>query len=201
MTSSARQKFDVLVVGAGPAGMAAAARAAETGVRVGLVDDNFNPGGQIWRGGVEGDNPQAAAWMERLQAAQVMKLCGVRVFHQPETGVLLGETTRRDLRTGLRQTDSGHGRARKISAVSGLDLAQCDGCGRSAGHGEERPFRSRKTRGGGRHRAAVAGGRGQLAQAWCGNSRCSASKRPGAAWRVLVLRWPLNPRRSFRVCG
>ncbi len=89
---AARQKFEVLVVGAGPAGMAAAARAGESGVHVGLVDDNFSPGGQIWRGGVEGGNPQAAGWMERLQAAQVVKLCGARVFHQPETGVLLAET-------------------------------------------------------------------------------------------------------------
>jgi len=92
MSRNTRQKFEVLVVGAGPAGMAAAARAAETGVSVGLVDDNFNPGGQIWRGGIEGGNPQASSWMERLQAAQVTKLCGVRIFHQPETGVLLGET-------------------------------------------------------------------------------------------------------------
>src|SRR6202049_1732274 len=92
MSSSARQKFEVLVVGAGPAGMAAATRAGESGVHAGLVDDNFSPGGQIWRGGVEGGNPQAAGWMERLQAAQVVKLCGVRVFHQPETGVLLAET-------------------------------------------------------------------------------------------------------------
>jgi len=72
--------------------MAAAVRAGESGAHVGLVDDNFSPGGQIWRGGVEGDNPQAAAWLERLQAAGVVKLCGVRVFHQPETGVLLAET-------------------------------------------------------------------------------------------------------------
>ena len=50
MTSVSRQNFDVLVVGAGPAGMAAAARAGESGVHVGLVDDNFNLGGQIWRG-------------------------------------------------------------------------------------------------------------------------------------------------------
>ena len=92
MTSHVRQKFEVLVVGAGPAGMAAAARAGESGVHVGLVDDNFNPGGQIWRGGVEGADRQAAAWMERLQAANVLKLCGVRIFHQPDTGVLLGET-------------------------------------------------------------------------------------------------------------
>jgi NADPH-dependent 2,4-dienoyl-CoA reductase/sulfur reductase-like enzyme len=92
MNRNTRQKFEVLVVGAGPAGMAAAARAGESGVHVGLVDDNFNPGGQIWRGGVEGGNPEAAVWIERLQAAKVVKLCGVRIFHQPETGVLLGET-------------------------------------------------------------------------------------------------------------
>ncbi len=92
MNKNTRQKFEVLVVGAGPAGMAAAARAGESGVHVGLVDDNFNPGGQIWRAGIEGENPQAAVWTERLQAAQVVKLCGVRIFHQPEAGVLLGET-------------------------------------------------------------------------------------------------------------
>jgi NADPH-dependent 2,4-dienoyl-CoA reductase/sulfur reductase-like enzyme len=92
VNSIARQKFEVLVVGAGPAGMAAAARAGESGLHVGLVDDNFNPGGQIWRGGVESGNPEAVVWIERLQAAKAVKLGGVRIFHQPETGVLLGET-------------------------------------------------------------------------------------------------------------
>jgi D-hydroxyproline dehydrogenase subunit alpha len=71
--------------------MAAAARAGEGGAHVGLVDDNFNPGGQIWRSGVEGGHPHATEWLERLQAAQVVKLCGLRVFHQTETGVLLAE--------------------------------------------------------------------------------------------------------------
>src|SRR5690349_2419043 len=41
---------DVLVVGAGPAGMAAAVAAAENGCRVRVVDDNPAAGGQIWRG-------------------------------------------------------------------------------------------------------------------------------------------------------
>lgn len=91
MSRSARQKFDVLVIGGGPAGMAAAARAGESGASVGLVDDNFNPGGQIWRSGVEGSHPHAAEWIERLQAVEVVQLCGVRVFHQPEMGVLLAE--------------------------------------------------------------------------------------------------------------
>jgi len=41
---------DVLVVGAGPAGLAAAAEAGERGRRVLVVDDNRAAGGQIWRG-------------------------------------------------------------------------------------------------------------------------------------------------------
>lgn len=43
-------RFDVVVAGAGPGGMAAAAVAAETGKRVCLLDANPAPGGQIWRG-------------------------------------------------------------------------------------------------------------------------------------------------------
>jgi len=43
----------VLVIGAGPAGLAAAYRAAEHGLRVTVVDDNPAAGGQIWRGGEE----------------------------------------------------------------------------------------------------------------------------------------------------
>ena len=43
-------RFDVVVVGAGPGGMAAATVVAEAGKRVCLVDDNASPGGQIWRG-------------------------------------------------------------------------------------------------------------------------------------------------------
>jgi len=42
--------FDVVVVGAGPGGIASAAIAAEAGLRVCLIDDNRGPGGQIWRG-------------------------------------------------------------------------------------------------------------------------------------------------------
>jgi NADPH-dependent 2,4-dienoyl-CoA reductase/sulfur reductase-like enzyme len=40
---------DVAVVGAGPAGLAAAAAAAEAGARVILTDEQPAPGGQIWR--------------------------------------------------------------------------------------------------------------------------------------------------------
>jgi D-hydroxyproline dehydrogenase subunit alpha len=48
-------RFDVVIVGAGPAGLAAADEAARAGARTALIDDNPRPGGQIWRQG-----PQAS---------------------------------------------------------------------------------------------------------------------------------------------
>jgi NADPH-dependent 2,4-dienoyl-CoA reductase/sulfur reductase-like enzyme len=90
---SKEMSFDVLAVGGGPAGMAAAARAAECGTRVAIADDNARLGGQIWRGESENATSQeAAGWSSRQQAAGVVLLCGMRVFHQPEPGVLLAET-------------------------------------------------------------------------------------------------------------
>jgi len=43
------EHYDIAVVGAGPAGLAAAARAAELGLSVLLADENPAPGGQIYR--------------------------------------------------------------------------------------------------------------------------------------------------------
>ncbi|GGC77699.1 NAD(P)/FAD-dependent oxidoreductase [Undibacterium terreum] len=45
--------YEILVVGAGPAGLAAARSAASAGARVGIIEDNPYSGGQIWRGGAE----------------------------------------------------------------------------------------------------------------------------------------------------
>jgi NADPH-dependent 2,4-dienoyl-CoA reductase/sulfur reductase-like enzyme len=52
--------FDVLVIGAGPAGLAAAQAAASHGVRVGLLDAHARPGGQVWRHDVRHAPPRAA---------------------------------------------------------------------------------------------------------------------------------------------
>ena len=41
--------YDVVVIGAGPAGLAAAATAAEAGLSTLLLDENAGPGGQVWR--------------------------------------------------------------------------------------------------------------------------------------------------------
>ena len=44
-----RDSYDVVVIGAGPAGLAAAANAAEAGLSTLLLDENAGPGGQVWR--------------------------------------------------------------------------------------------------------------------------------------------------------
>ena len=84
-------RFDVLVIGAGPAGLAAGACAAECGVKVGIVDDNPAPGGQIWRGESAKTSSAAAPWIRRLQSTGAQVLCGTQVFHQTQPGSLLAE--------------------------------------------------------------------------------------------------------------
>lgn len=88
-------RFDVLVVGAGPAGIAAAVRASESRARTGLVDDNPAPGGQIWRNGAP--QPEAArTWLARLNASGVQRLQGWRVFDSLEPGLLVAESSGAD---------------------------------------------------------------------------------------------------------
>lgn len=43
------ERYDLVVVGAGPAGLAAAAKASEFGLSILIVDENTGPGGQIYR--------------------------------------------------------------------------------------------------------------------------------------------------------
>ena len=84
---------DVLIVGAGPAGLAAACRVAENGLRVIVVDDNPAAGGQIWRG--EQAKPasrEAQAWFERIRNVDIQLINGARVFQQARAGTLLAET-------------------------------------------------------------------------------------------------------------
>jgi len=87
------ERFDILVVGAGPAGIAAAVTAAAAGRSVALLDDNPVAGGQIWRSG--GHLPaQAQEWMARLEASPVVRLQGWRVVDCPDQHVVRAEAGR-----------------------------------------------------------------------------------------------------------
>ncbi len=62
---------DLIVVGAGPAGMAAATSAADLGLTVIIVDQQAEPGGQIYRG------------LERLLRVRLETLCLITVPCEP----------------------------------------------------------------------------------------------------------------------
>lgn len=103
----------VVVVGGGPAGIAAATRAAEAGRRVLLVDEGMRPGGQIWRHR-SGIAPEAAAvggsggearpprrareWLARLEASGARALCEASVVDAPGPLELLVEIDGRPVR-------------------------------------------------------------------------------------------------------
>jgi D-hydroxyproline dehydrogenase subunit alpha len=84
----------VVVVGAGPAGMAAATIAAECGCQVRLLDENPAPGGQIWRNydaEAARQSPhrrEFTAWMTRLQASGGVCEAGSSVVDCPSANVL-----------------------------------------------------------------------------------------------------------------
>ncbi|MCG8462200.1 MAG: FAD-dependent oxidoreductase [Holophagales bacterium] len=98
-------RFEVAVIGGGPAGVAAAVTAAEAGAEVVLVDDNPELGGQIWRQGSAGypapasptpaspaaespgtAPPAARPWLQRLEAAGVELLCPATVVDAQRDG-------------------------------------------------------------------------------------------------------------------
>lgn len=88
---------DLLIVGAGPAGMAAALAAAPSGARIVLLDDNPAPGGQIWRDGPQAHLPPAA--LQRREALEkhtnIELRCGTRVVAVAGPNALLLEDAER----------------------------------------------------------------------------------------------------------
>jgi NADPH-dependent 2,4-dienoyl-CoA reductase/sulfur reductase-like enzyme len=80
--------FDVAIVGAGPAGIAAALSASVKGTRVALIDDNDLPGGQIYRA-IQGEaNPAVAGQIEEIAKHGVVRFDNTAVYDAPAAGVL-----------------------------------------------------------------------------------------------------------------
>ncbi len=90
--SNADFQFEIVVVGAGPAGIAAACAAAASGKRVAVVDDTPWQGGQIWRGEqARPKNPQAQQWLRKFRECGATILDRTSVIASPEKGLLLAE--------------------------------------------------------------------------------------------------------------
>ncbi len=86
-----RLQADVLVVGAGPAGMAAVRRLLQAGRQVIWIDNQTGPGGQIWRG------QPPAAWQGLTEQAGLTRLPLHAVIAADGPTALLLHDTRQDL--------------------------------------------------------------------------------------------------------
>ena len=80
---------DVAVIGGGPAGIAAAARASEAGKRVMVLDEAAHLGGQIWRHHSRASLPaQARRWLDRFDRSGAEGLTETSVVDLQEGQVL-----------------------------------------------------------------------------------------------------------------
>ncbi len=96
--SEHRLHAELVVVGGGPAGLAAACVAAESGQRVLLLDDTPWLGGQIWRGQQTHPSlPLAQHWFARFQRCQATLLDRAQVIAAPQPGVILAERDQQPL--------------------------------------------------------------------------------------------------------
>jgi NADPH-dependent 2,4-dienoyl-CoA reductase/sulfur reductase-like enzyme len=129
MSSDRMDRFDVLVVGGGPAGMAAAACAAEARLNVGILDDNFSLGGQVWRGESVNANSHCAQWIQRVRAAGAHVKSGVRVVHQPEPGTLLAESPEARYQVGYQKLVLATGARERFLPFPGWTLPNIMGAG------------------------------------------------------------------------
>lgn len=101
--------FDVLIIGAGPAGIAAACCASESGARVGLLDNNPRIGGQIWRG--ESQHPshiEAREWLQKFASAKIEFLASTEVIDHPEPGRLVVQSV------GMQSGEQSGGEVREL---------------------------------------------------------------------------------------
>ncbi|GAB3782677.1 FAD-dependent oxidoreductase [Dyella agri] len=86
-----REHYDVLVAGAGPAGLAAAQAAASHGARVGLLDAQPRAGGQVWRHDVR--LPAVRAARQAIDTLQGVELLARHSVVAVESSALRVETS------------------------------------------------------------------------------------------------------------
>ena len=79
------ERYDIAIVGAGPAGLAAAEAALAAGARVAWLDAQAAPGGQVWRKDIE------HGWTQRVHACVAGVLQHANASWMPRTQVIAAE--------------------------------------------------------------------------------------------------------------
>jgi len=115
---------DVVVVGAGPAGLAAARRAVECGASVTMVDDNPAAGGQIWRAAGGRLRRETERWLARAEL-----ITGARVFAAPAPGRLALETLQGEMEIAYRSLVLATGARERFLPFPGWTLPNVMGAG------------------------------------------------------------------------
>ncbi|MCV6577060.1 MAG: FAD-dependent oxidoreductase, partial [Cohaesibacter sp.] len=88
--------YDLVIIGSGPAGMSAARQAAELGLQVALIDEQSQPGGQIYRNVAKASKQQldilgpdycaGRALVERLSHEQIVHIAVATVWKVQKDG-------------------------------------------------------------------------------------------------------------------
>ncbi len=121
---------DVAVAGGGPAGIAAACRAAEAGAKTALLDEGLAPGGQIWRAG-PGAHPPASArrWLARLARSGARVVPRAAIADADPAGALWAEVDGRPLAVAWRRLVVATGARERFLPFPGWTLPGVFGVG------------------------------------------------------------------------
>jgi NADPH-dependent 2,4-dienoyl-CoA reductase/sulfur reductase-like enzyme len=129
------QQCDVLVIGAGPAGIAAAVRARELGAKVVVADDNACAGGQIWRRSQDLRDDRSAPsrlmwnWLDRFQKSGAVLLSHTRIVAPLDSNLLLAEDDSGGLRIRYRSVVLATGARERLLPFPGWTLPNVLGVG------------------------------------------------------------------------
>ncbi|MBN8729688.1 MAG: NAD(P)/FAD-dependent oxidoreductase [Acidobacteria bacterium] len=117
------ERAEIVVVGAGPAGIAAACAARECGRSVRVVDENPHAGGQIWRG----ELPQP--WRTRWEQAAVPMQAGATAFGFAGEQTLLVECEGRAMEIAFERLIVATGARERLLPFPGWTLPGVTGAG------------------------------------------------------------------------
>ncbi len=126
----ARRDFDVVVIGAGPAGISSAWASAQSGASVAIVDDNESGGGQIWRGEARSpSSPVALTWLRRITETKLELLNDTRVFDLPAQGMIVAETSTGTIEIGYQRLIIAAGARERFLPFPGWSIPNVCGAG------------------------------------------------------------------------